>query len=73
MELDLNEADVQSMTTLLRKGVVEKYEPPKLSGTVEFDEVYIVAGHKGQPIKLLKAARFQMPPVKGRSGQRDFG
>ena len=28
-----------------------------LSGEVEFDEVYIVAGHKGQPDKVLAAGR----------------
>jgi len=28
-----------------------------LSGVVECDEVYIVAGHKGQPDKVAKAGR----------------
>ena len=56
-ELDLDESDVQSMTTLLREGVVAKYQPPKLSNTVEFDEVYIVAGHKGQPDKVAASGR----------------
>ena len=57
MELDLNEGDVQFMTTLLREGVVERYEQPKLSGTVECDEVYIVAGHKGHPDKVAESGR----------------
>jgi len=57
MELDLNEGDVQSMTSLLREGVVERYVQPNLSGTVECDEVYIVAGHKGHPDKVAESGR----------------
>jgi transposase-like protein len=57
MELDLDENDVQAMTTSLREGVVEKYEPPKLSGDVECDEVYVVAGHKGHPDKVAESGR----------------
>ena len=43
-ELGLNENDVQDMTRTLRQGVVERSDTPQLSGTVEIDEVYIVAG-----------------------------
>lgn len=47
-ELDLASGEAQAMTAQLRAGVVEK-KPVKLSGEVEADEIYIVAGHKGHP------------------------
>jgi hypothetical protein len=53
-ELDLNETDAQKMTTTLREGIVEKAPDVILSGEVEMDEVYIVAGHKGQPDEVEK-------------------
>ena len=53
-ELDLNKDDVQAMTTLLRTGVEKRREPIKLSGEVECDEVYVVAGHKGNPAAVKK-------------------
>lgn len=55
-ELDLNKDDVQRMTEQLRAGVVARDEVPELSGTVECDEVYVVAGHKGQPDAVRKKA-----------------
>jgi transposase-like protein len=54
LELDLNEADIQQMTTQLREGVEKKAPEVILSGTVEMDEVYIVAGHKGYPDAVKK-------------------
>ena len=53
-ELDLNKDDVPHMTTQLRHGIVTKIPSPTLSGAVECDEVYIVAGHKGQPDEVAK-------------------
>jgi hypothetical protein len=53
-ELDLNPADVHQMTCQLRQGIVTKKPPPTLRDTVECDEVYIVAGHKGQPEQVIK-------------------
>lgn len=53
-ELDLCESDVQDMTTKLREGVSVKRPEVVLEGEVEFDEVYIVAGHKGQPKEVKK-------------------
>lgn len=53
-ELDLNKDDVHQMTTQLRQGIVAKKASPSLSGEVECDEVYIVAGHKGQPEAVAK-------------------
>jgi transposase-like protein len=53
-ELDLNKDDVQRMTKQLRQGVVVKQPEPVLSGEVECDEVYVVAGHKGHPAAVKK-------------------
>jgi hypothetical protein len=38
----------------LRTGVVAAQPEPSLSGEVECDEVYVVAGHKGHPRRLKK-------------------
>ena len=48
-ELDLDPDDAQRMTTGLREGVVLRRPEVTLSGEVECDEVYVVAGHKGHP------------------------
>ena len=53
-ELDLNKDDAHHMTTQLRQGIVTQKRSPTLSGEVECDEVYIVAGHKGQPNEVTK-------------------
>src|SRR4051794_2732966 len=53
-ELGLAETDVQGMTEALRQGLTAKLPPVVLRGEVEIDEVYIVAGHKGQPAAVAK-------------------
>ena len=53
-ELDLDRGDVQAMTTTLRQGIVARRPEPALSGEVECDEVYVVAGHKGNPEAVKK-------------------
>ena len=53
-ELDLNKDDIHQMTTQLRQGIVSQQPSPTLSGEVECDEVYIVAGHKGKPEVVAK-------------------
>jgi len=53
-ELDLNSDDAQNMTTQLREGIVERKPKVTLSGEVECDEVYVVAGHKGKPEEVKK-------------------
>lgn len=55
-ELGLGEADAQRMTEQLREGVVAVQGEAVLSGEVEFDEAYVVAGHKGQPGEVKKRA-----------------
>src|SRR3569833_4207153 len=53
-ELGLDGSDVQAMTEQLRSGLVAKAPPVRLEGEVELDEVYVVAGHKGQPAAVAK-------------------
>ena len=53
-ELDLNETDEYIMTMQLREGVEQRREPTILSGEVECDEVYVVAGHKGNSAAVKK-------------------
>jgi transposase-like protein len=53
-ELGLAASDVQAMTEQLRGGLVAKTPPVRLEGEVEIDEVYVVAGHKGQPAAVAK-------------------
>ena len=55
-ELGLNASDVQAMTEQLRRGLVAKAPEVELTGEVEIDEVYVVAGHKGQPAAVAKRA-----------------
>jgi hypothetical protein len=53
-ELDLDEGDVHAMTGQLRQGLVERQPDVRLDGEVEADEVYVVAGHKGNPAAVQK-------------------
>ncbi len=61
-ELGLAVSDVQAMTEQLRRGLVAKTPAVELKGEVEpdarassgIDEVYVVAGHKGQPEEVAK-------------------
>jgi transposase-like protein len=55
-ELGLTENDCHAMTSLLREGVYEKRPQEILSGEVEFDELYLIAGHKGKPNAVKKKA-----------------
>lgn len=49
------------MTAHLRTGIVVKKPKVRLTGEVECDEIYLIAGHKGQP-EVVKS--------KGRKGRR---
>lgn len=60
-ELDLDPDDVQEMAAQLRAGIMVNKPPVTLTGEAECDELYLVAGHKGQP----NAVR-----AKGRNGRR---
>ena len=54
LELGLSPSDAQAMTEHLRRGLVAKVPAARLAGEVEVDEVYVVAGHKGQPAAVAK-------------------
>ena len=54
LELGLDASDTQAMTEQLRRGLVAKAPAVELQGEVEVDEVYVVAGHKGQPEEVAK-------------------
>ena len=45
-ELEMSETQIHEMATTLRNGIVQQEGSIELSGTVECDEVYVVAGHK---------------------------
>jgi transposase-like protein len=54
LELGLSASDVQAMAEQLRHGLVARTPAATLEGEVEIDEVYVVAGHKGQPAAVAK-------------------
>src|ERR1700712_2599623 len=68
-ELGIDPDDAQVMASQLREGIVERKPEVKLSGEVECDEVYVVAGHKGHP----EAVRKKGGPAAGGGsrGHRD--
>ena len=53
-ELEMSETQIHEMTTTLRNGIVAQEPNVVLEGTVECDEVYVVAGHKGHPESVKK-------------------
>lgn len=53
-ELGLSGNDIHAMTSVLREGVYEKRPQEQLEGEVEFDELYLIAGHKGKPSSVKK-------------------
>lgn len=53
-ELNLDKDDAHYMANILCSGVVEKKPGVRLSGEVECDEVYVVAGHKGNSAAVKK-------------------
>jgi len=68
-ELGLAVSDMQAMTEQLRSGLIAKASPVQLEGEVEIDEVYVVAGHKGQPDEVAK--RGGSGAVAGWQARRD--
>ena len=55
-EWGLDPDSVPDMTTPLRNGLLAKQPVVVLSGEVECDEVYVVAGHKGHPEAVKQQA-----------------
>jgi len=69
LELGLDASDVQAMTEQLRAGLVANATAVELEGEVEIDEVYVVAGHKGQPAAVAK--RGGLDGAAGWQARRD--
>jgi transposase-like protein len=67
-ELGLNASDGQAMAERLRGGIVQRRANVRMTGVVECDEVYVVAGHKGRPEKI-KGRRRRCRRLKGASGR----
>jgi transposase-like protein len=53
-ELGIDPDDAQVMTSQLREGIVRRKPEVTLSGEVECDVVYVVAGPKGHPAAVAK-------------------
>lgn len=62
-ELDVSERTVSDMCDKLRKKVFEERPTVELSGEVELDEVYVVAGHKGRPDSVKKRVELHAGDV----------
>lgn len=63
-ELNMNKDEAQHTAQVLRSGVVENKPEVALSGVVEYDEVYVVAVHKGQSEAVKKALDRTTQPIK---------
>ena len=72
-ELGLNEDDAHTMATHLREGLVAKVPDVVLDGEVEADEVYVIAGHKGNAEAVKKRPQGSLPPSQGCARTRHFG
>ena len=53
-EIGVSEKTAQNMADKIRAEIDKNRERPILEGNVEFDEVYIVSGHKGLPDTVKK-------------------
>jgi len=65
--------DAHYMANILRSGIVNKKPEIRLSGEVECDEVYVVAGHKGNPAAVKKGEIRQTQSTQRRKRPRDIG
>src|SRR4051794_30979791 len=57
-DLGLCQPNLQLMTEQLRHALTARLPAETLKGEVEIDEVYVVAGHKGQPKAVAKRGRL---------------
>ena len=67
-ELDIDKDVVQDMTSQLRQGIALSQPAVNLAGEVDCDEVYITAGHKGNPEAVRKRGAKD-----GAIGSKGFG
>lgn len=67
-ELGLSQSESQHIAEQIRTGVIMRKQPVQLSGDVEIDEVYVIAGHKGIPeaIKNREPRRNRLKGARGR-------
>ena len=67
-ELNLDDSDGHAMAEALRGGIVKRRSQVRMSGVVECDEGYVVAGHKGRPeqIKGRPPRRWRLQGAPGR-------
>jgi hypothetical protein len=72
-ELDMDRNDVLAMIQQLRQGIVDRCPPVVLEGEVECDEVYVVAGHKGNPEVVKKRSPRPSQAIEGGARSRNFG
>ena len=69
-ELNVNEEDIQRMTTILHNGIIKAKTKVTFSGEIECDEVYVVAGHKGNAEAIKKSRLPRRSRLKGARGRR---
>jgi len=67
-ELDLDEDSIYDMTAQLRQGIVDGKPEIQLAGEVECDQVYVSAGHKGNPEAVKKKGALD-----GATASKGFG
>jgi hypothetical protein len=68
-ELEIDPDDAQVMTSQLREGIVDRKPEVQLGGEVEYDEVYVVAGHQGHPAAVRKNGDSGRRRLKGAPGR----
>jgi hypothetical protein len=68
-ELNLDDSDGHAMAEALRGGIVKRRSQVRMSGVVECDEGYVVAGHQGRPDQIQgrtpRRRRLQGAPGRG--------
>lgn len=67
-ELSLTESDCHAMTSLRGEGVYEKHPQEQLEGAIEFDELYLIAGHKSKSDAVKKRRKARRRCLKGKRG-----
>jgi transposase-like protein len=67
-EVDLDEDNIHDMTAQLRQGIIDGKPEIQLAGEVECDEVYVNAGHKGNPDAVKKKGGLD-----GATASKGFG
>jgi len=69
-ELGLDDDVAQDMTTSIREAICARKPGHKLKGVIECDEVYVIAGHKGNPDAVRRKNRLpRRNRLKGARGR----